>query len=271
MNTLPRNAQRLLFQGGIPVTLLLIAANVLTFFTSASMRARDPLRYGVFLGSEWPREFWTALTWPLYSSASPIALIFAALWAYSICGSLERSWGWRAFGLFFFASNLLTALAAWAGAQMFGTNVALMGLHVGVCAPTVAWAAVNRRETVNFWGVLPIPAVGVAVLAAVILWYDVNMASGSPLVGVVALAGCAAAWWYALHGRYLHRGYARDAAPGGAGKRGGKDRPALRLHNVENAPKRGGSPFGWFKARKEQKQLENLWKRSGMDEPKERR
>lgn len=246
-----------LYRGGCPATLLLILANVISFFVFAILRDSNPLTYLVFLGSAWPRQVWTLVTWPLVAAGHPFTILCACLWAYWVCGSLERSWGTRTFTGFFFATTALMALTTWAGGQWLRGESVLLGLRYAVAAPTVAWCTINRRETILLYGILPLSAVLIGWLTVVVLWYEV----GPPLLGLFALSGCAAAYWYAMHGRYLQRGYATGRKP---------DKPNLRLHVVDesrtgrDAPVGGLPPMRWFRGWQERRKLEKLWKRSGF-------
>src|SRR5438874_5790441 len=200
-----RRLQDFFFKGYIPVTMTLIAANVISWFSGATLQGRDPFHtWLMFFTPAMPERFWTIVTWPLVGAGHPINVLFACLWAWWACGSLERSWGSRAFAAFFAAVSAITALTLWMGARMLGSGGFLAGLWMGVAAPTVAWCTINRREVVNLYGMIPIPAPFIGWLAVVLVWYEV----GPPLLGLFALSGCAAAYWYAMNGRYLYQGYA---------------------------------------------------------------
>lgn len=256
-----------LYRGGSPATMLLIAINVITFFSTAILQGRDPSLYLVFRSFALPQQFWTLVTWPLCGAGHPFTVLFACLWANWVCGSLERSWGTRTFTTFFFATAALMALTCWIGGNLLQHGVGFAGLSYAVAAPTVAWCAINRRDTIMLYGILPLSAVIIGWLTVVVIWYELGPQVGSPVMGLFALSGCAAAYWYAMQGRYLQRGYTNARNPG---------KPNLRLHVVDDsrvgrdAPVGGFPPARWLRAQQERRKLEKLWKRSGFADPDEK-
>jgi hypothetical protein len=91
---------------------------------------------------------------------------------------------------------------------------------------------------------------------------------GNPLMGLFALSGCAAAYWYAKHGRYAYRGYSRSDSRGGRTVTS----PAgttLRFRDFDrepSAPRRGFSLKRWLESRRQRRELDKLWKRSGFSD-----
>jgi membrane associated rhomboid family serine protease len=254
------------FAQGIPATMTLIIANVITFFLIAGLPV---LRLGEWLGfatPHWPRYAWTLLTWPLVGIGHPLHLVFGIGWAYMFAGSLERSWGTRPFATFLVATAALTAFTMWLGSLLVGPG-AVAGLWAATGAAVVAWSVVNSREQVNFF-FLPLPAPVVGALGAAIVWYEAGPINSNPLLGLFALSGCVAAYWYAKHGRYLYRGYTRSNSGGRT-----VTSPAgttLRFRNFDrepSAPRRGGfSLMRWLESRRQRRELDKLWKRSGFSD-----
>ncbi|HZO88359.1 MAG TPA: hypothetical protein VFB38_08465 [Chthonomonadaceae bacterium] len=240
---------------GCPATILLIALNIVTFFLGVIPQTQDRLLNLVFFSSAWQERFWTLVTWPLIGPRHPLFLLFACIWAYWVCGSLERSWGTRTFVGFFLAVSALTALTTWAGAQLLGTQAALASVWVALAAPTVAWCTINSRESVSLYGLLTIPAPLMALLTVVLVWFEV----GPPLLGLFALSGCAAAYAYVRYGRSPYRGYATVRRPW-------EKAPVLRLRTFapeREAAERGGfAPLRWWRAWQERRQLARLYRRS---------
>lgn len=258
-------------RGGTPVTLGLIIANVITFFLLASGVGASLVRLLAFSSGEWPRLFWTPVTWPLVGAGDPISLLFSLGWFYTFGSSLERSWGARVYGLFVVAMAVITALGVWIGGLIPGVGGAVIaGLWTLGGVLTVAWALTNRSETINFWG-LPLPPPALILLGCAIVWYD----AGARLIGLFALAGCAAAWWYVTQGRsssYLDGGW-------GSGRRRSAAPPNLRFRDfgsetretVDGSPaRRGWSPARWWRERQERRRLEAMFRRSGYTDPEER-
>jgi membrane associated rhomboid family serine protease len=133
------------FAQGIPATMTLIIANVVTFFLIAGLPDSGLGAWLGFATSNWPRYFWTLLTWPLVGTGHPLHLIFGIGWAYMFAGSLERSWGTRPFATFLVATAALTAFTMWLGSLLVEPGV-VAGLWVATGAAVVAWSVVNSRE-----------------------------------------------------------------------------------------------------------------------------
>ncbi len=272
------DVRRFFLKGGIPVTLFLLIANVATFFLLLALPRTGLGQYLIFDTRLWPQYFWTFLTWPLVGEANPLGLLFSLGWFYTMGASLERSWGSRVFANCVAITSVLTALTVWIGSYVVGMGF-LNGLWVLSGAATVAWALINKREVFNFWG-LPLPAPALILLGCAVSWYEGGAAYRNPLMGLFALSGCAAAWWYVTHGRYgNYPGFAvsRGQRRPGSGN-GGK--PNLRFQDFEREPReapgstRGRRPFSvarWWRERQEKKRLEAMFRRSGYTDPEERR
>ena len=201
----------------------------------------------------WPLPyFWTLFTWPFLEEASPFFILLWLLWFFNVGSSLERSWGTRRYVGFFLATNALTAFSLFTGHLLLHLPVEASGIFFGSATVTVAWCLLNRRETICFGMILPIPAIWIAYLTmAMVWWYD------RPLLGLFALAGCAAAWWYVQKDR------ASSLAPANY---------KFRLSDLSpprkpESDRRGG--FSWSrykKDREERRRLEAMFRRSGFDD-----
>lgn len=252
-----------------PATLLLVASNVVAFFFFATIHSVTLLLWLGFVDPQWLSHPWTLVTWPLLNAYHPINLIFLSLWALTVCGSLERSWGTRTFVSFMAATAALTALTLFIGGRLVGPPVFLSGLLVAVAAPTVAWCAINRYQKVCFWG-FPIPSPLIALFVVVMVWYD----EGSPIRGLFALSGCAAGWWYGLYGRFAYRGYARNPSPFDRFRQ--EQKPGLRLVDVENDIRPGApifdriNPVRIYRSWRMKKEVEKLFRRGTGTDPKDR-
>lgn len=261
----PQNFQ---WASGIPVTITLIAANAVTFligFSTFNRGGAGPgglLSWLVFSSLTWPTDFWTPVTWPLVAPIDLIGLLFGGLWAYWMGGSLERSWGTRAFLLFLAATSALTALTLYGGGMLLGVPVIARGLWLAIAAPTIAWCVLNAREVIRLYAVIPVPAPILAWLTIGLTWFQVSISGGHPLLGLFALSGCAAAYWYARNGSRFFGGL-------GVGKRG---EPPLRFRDFDRTPaaRRGFSLRRWLDERRQRRELEKLLKRSGFSDPDER-
>lgn len=248
----------------VPVTLTLVIVNVVAWFCAAALGSANPFRWLAFDTLSWPLpHIWSVVTWPLNGAGHPLSLLFGCLWFYQFGGSLERSWGSRSYAGFLAAVCALTAVSVWVGAHLIGGVSVLSGLWLAAAAPTVAWTVLNRRETVNLY-FFPIPAPALAALACAVLWYEV----GPPFLGLFALAGCAAAYWYAAKGRYafgVTRRFENERRPGSAHPPIGRDGTP-----TQNGAQKGFNLLRWWKDRQERKRLEDIFRRSGFTDDERR-
>lgn len=175
------------------MTWALIGANLLTFLWAFAGFA-VPLAFDTV---SVPVRPWTALTYPLVGSGSIIGVLLGAYAFWLLGGSLERAWGARDYVVFLTLVTLATALGVWAGAALLGEIVFLAGLWFPLAAVTVAWSAINPYERLLVYFAIPVEGRWLGVLAAVLVFFSFRF----PL-GLFALAGCGAAWWYARGGRY---------------------------------------------------------------------
>lgn len=263
----------------MPATLILIAANVLTWLVLIFGGERVAFLHLLgFSTGAFPLALWSVLTWPFLGAGDPISLLFGCAWAYMIGGSLERSWGTRTVVMFFLATNTFMAFCVWGGAMLLHTPAYLNGLWESLAPLTVAWCLLNKRETVRLY-FMPVPAMFIAYLSMLLLWWRV----GPPFLGFFALLSCAAAWWYAENGRYSSRGYTTTSSPFAGGFRspfnGGGSSEQGRSSRTINAPReslgsdnQGFNPLRWWRRRQENKKLEAMFRRSGYtdDENKKR-
>ncbi len=272
--------RRFFTQGGTPFTFGLIAVSVVLYFVSLAARG-GLMVWLLFSTTEWPTRFWTALTWPIANGGpggmgDPLSLLFAAGWTFLFLGSLERSWGTRDTATFFAATTFLTAFGQWLGSLIPGIAPGgyLFGLWAAVGPAAVAWSIANRREQVTLF-FLPLPAFVFGILGAAMVWYYGGAALGAPLLGLFALAGCAAAYWYANGGRYLlaSSGTTRGGGSGAGNADRFRDlnRTRDRRANANEGGGAGGglNPVKWWRDRQERKRLEDIFKRSGLNDPDE--
>lgn len=241
-------------KGGNPATITLLLLYVVTWFLNAAMGPASPATLLAFASDQFPLPyFWTPLTWAAVAAGSPITLVFALLWAYWVYGSLERSWGTMNFLGFFFSTALITAITTWIGGKLLNVPFVLADPWVALAPTTVAWAMINRREQVGiFFGLAQVPAIWLAVFSAVVVWYFV----GPPFLGLFALSGCAAAYWYVQHGRFnMDRILERQRIHRAAKRFAPEDRERVN---------KSFDPLAWWKERQQRKQLEEMFRRSGF-------
>ena len=254
----PRWDARSLWRGPTPLTWTLIACNVLTFLLAAGARTLLPLPF--FTEGWWLRP-WTLLTWPLQGEGDPIGLLFSVGWIYLFVGSMERAWGTPLYARFFAATTALAALTLWLGSLILQTGAALGSPWAAVGPTVVAWALVNRQASISFF-FIPLPAWAVAALGAVMAWFY----AGGGVIGLFALSGCFAAYWYVTQGRNLRFGTIR---------RGEAVHPRFVQFDRDSQPASANPLRRWLAARQKKtrdRKLEEMFRRSGFtDDEKGRR
>ncbi|MDR7415481.1 MAG: rhomboid family intramembrane serine protease [Armatimonadota bacterium] len=181
--------------GDCPVTWTVILLNLLTFFLDF-LGLAVPFALAFDTLSPLARP-WTLLTYPLFGGGSIVGVLLSAYVFWLLGGSLERAWGTRDYLLFLGLTTLATALGVWVGAVLLRRVAVLAGLWMPVAATTVAWAALNPYERLLVYFAVPVEGRWLGLLAAVLVFFSFRF----PL-GIFALAGCGAAWWYARSGRY---------------------------------------------------------------------
>jgi hypothetical protein len=253
-----------------PATIVLLVTNIVVFFLQGTEAGVSLIRFFGFSAQGWLSKPWTLVTWPLVGLYEPFSLLFTGLLFYWVCSSLERSWSTRVFVGFLAAMAAITAIGLAIGARIMGADTLLAGLLVASGPPAVAWSAINRFEKVNLYGVIPVPAPAIGIFMTVVVWFYGG--GGSPLLGLFALGGCAAAYWYAMHGRYAYRGYSENRSPFDRFK---KQQPGLRLVDLENDVRPNApifdrfNPMRWYRSWRTRREVEKLFKRSGTD-PRDR-
>jgi membrane associated rhomboid family serine protease len=247
----------------IPVTWGLVGMNVLTFFL-AFLGMRSELSEALFrtlaLTNLSHLSPWTFLTWPLVAGINVLNLVLNGYFFVQFGGSLERSWGPKVFGGFIAATTLLTGLTLWVGMLLLRAPVREFGLWLPMTAIIVAWATINRRETVRLAMVLPMPALWAAALGVIFAFFHVSLAGRHPLLGLFALSGCGAAYWYVLKGRNLRTN----------NKKSTDNVRFVNFGQELREDKNSKNPFTRAaeekKRRERDKKLEEMFRRSGYDD-----
>jgi len=241
-----------LFADRIPVTKSVIISGVVTFlfitFGADSLAAL--LGYSSRSLLLLP---WTAVTYPLVGDYSPISLLFASYWMWVAGGSLERSWGSRVFGIYFFVISAITALALYAAAVMTGVPTSLAGLWLPLAGVTVAFAMMNPEQQILFFFIIPMKLKYLAVLDVALVL--VSYARPNPLLGVFALAGCAISYWYVTQGGSL----------GFPSRRRPRQGDVVRVYDRRSLFSKL-NPIRWYRDRRERKRLKDFFDKSGFGE-----
>ncbi len=196
---------RWLYADRMPVTKGLIVINIATFLVVTLFRAEAVIALLGFSSMMAAAMPWTAITYPLLGvSGSVINLFFAGYWLWFAGGSLERSWGSRTFGIFFFSASALSALGLYLGSSITGIPTSAVGLWLPLAALTVAFAMLNPEQTILFAFIIPLKLKYLAVISAAMVL--ISFGQAHILLGLFSLAGCSYAYWYVRRGaRPVHQ------------------------------------------------------------------
>ncbi len=244
--------ERWLFHDGIPVTKVVILSNIVTFIAIVLFRMEVIVSYFTFSSSNFFAMPWTIVTYPLVGIFGGIIyMLFALYWLWLAGGSLERSWGSRAYAAFFFITSALTAIGLYMGSILANTSVRAGGLWLPIAAVTVAWAMLNPEQQILFMFFIPLKLKWVALIGAGIVFIDYG--SQNLILGVFALLGCAAAYWYVKNGLAFNISSPRRRTSDNV----------IRI-NPRHGRRRTLNPLKWYREYRQRKRLEDLFKRSGM-------
>jgi membrane associated rhomboid family serine protease len=253
---------------GIPVVCGVSAAVVVTFllfFFGVGLRPAllDGLAFSVAgrPGLSWLLKPWTLLTYPILVTDF-FAVLFGVYWFFVAGGTLERSWGSNNFAALLAAFVAITPVGFILAALLFDVPFLVAGLWIPLCSLTVAWAATDPEQELRLWGVIPIKMKLLALIFALGIYFNYGFSTGplGPVIGLFALAGPAAAYYYVRKMPRLSLGY---RAP-----RGGRFREPLlrepRARGMEREQVSRG--FNPLRKRQEQLEIERLRKLLGDDD-----
>ena len=232
-----------------PLTLVLIAANLVTLLLLLFSPSGRWLVSGMALTEKSVPNVWTVLTWPFLGIGGVIWILLNAMWAWTVGGSMERAWGTPRVTRFFLATTALTGLAVALAIRLLSLRYAAFGsLGMALTPVSVAWCYINRNETIRFQFLFPIPALWIAVIHVLLQFVFTAQMLGNPWAGFAGLAGSAAAWWWVRGGR--------EWSEARFGKK--KDTPNLRFADLDKDIRGGKQPRSnpLLKAREERKRKE---------------
>ncbi|MCE5314830.1 MAG: rhomboid family intramembrane serine protease [Armatimonadota bacterium] len=239
-----------LFQDRIPVTKMLIVANLATFIAIALFKMSV---IGYFLGFNTATALlmpWTFVTYPLVGAGDIIGLLFGCYWLWVAGGSLERSWSSARFGAYFFLMCAISTLGIWAGAFLIHAQVPVIGLWLPLAGVTISWAMLNPEQQILFFFVIPMKLKYLALLDVVLVL--VSYGQMHLLLGLFALIGCAFSYWYILPHDF---GLSRNR---GGGQVVRVHRRRSFLHKL--------NPFALLKDKREKDRLRKLFEDSFGDD-----
>lgn len=240
-----------IFSDRIPATKLILCANILTFLIGVFI-SKQLWAFLAFNTSTAVVMPWTGLTYVLQSTDQPINFLFSLYWLWVAGGSVERAWGSARYAAFFFAITVISALGVYVGSLIAHSAEGLVGLWMPLAGVTIAFALLNPESVILFMFIIPLKLKYLAVIDAVLVF--ASYAGRNPWLGLCALAGCAAAFFYVRHGDTLDfRSRHYD------------DGKIIRIR-PRHRRMPDLNPVKWLKSRRDRKRLDDLFRRSGFDD-----
>ena len=247
---------------GFPFTIFMMASLFATAVATTIPAARPFLENFFFVGPGDLAQPWKMLLYPLRGTPSLFSLLFDVGMTYLFCSSLERSWGTKAFALFYVAISVISALSISAGAALLGTEFVAANLFV-VAGAAVVWGFINSEEQMSLF-FLPMRGIHFAGLAVLYIFFNYAMAGGWGAVPF-ALVGCAAAFGWLKYGiTYRIQSWDSGLIPMSRPvAHAPRARPKLRLVSDDKPlddkwTMRDLNPLEWLAKRKRRKQFEKL-------------
>ena len=260
------NTQQRWVSSGFPFTIFVMVA----MFLSAILLTIRPDIYAslMFAAPSTVGHPWTFLTYPLLSSAIPtvFTLLFDIGLTYFFCSSLERSWGTKAFALFFASISVVSALSLWSGAVLLHGSLPAENL-LPVAGAAVVWAFANAEEQMNLF-FIPLRGIYFGAIAVLYIMFNYAQSAGWEVVPF-ALVGCVAAFAWLKYGityriQSWGDGLIPMSRPAPRSASRSQARPKLKLVPDQNKPMddrftlRDLNPLEWYAKRKRRKQFEKL-------------
>jgi membrane associated rhomboid family serine protease len=226
-----RGEERSAWLGNRSMVVNLILVNVVVFvaqkvfegFTATFSLHSDLLRE--------PWNFWQLLTYGFLHDPENLAHIvfnMIGLWVFGT--DLEQIYG-RAELLRIYLATIVAAGLVWVGVEAFGQHeqASLLGASGGVMGLMILFVLHFPRRTLLVWGILPVPAWG---LAAAFVVFDIFGAAnpGDNVAHVAHLSGVAFGFLYYRLGWNLGR-----MVPSRLSGAMFRFRPKLRIHDPEEA------------------------------------
>lgn len=255
------NVQQRWTTSGFPFTIGLMVLLGLTSFLPLFSRN---FYFGLkFVAPQSLQTPWTLLTYSGLGFPS-IFILFTLGAFYFFCGSLERSWGTKAFSLFWISISVISALAIALGASVLKTPLEALYI-LPLAGAIVVWGLLNADERIGFF-MLPLRGIHFVYIAIayIVFGYIGNLAAVP-----FALVGCLAAFGWLKYGvTYQIQSWSDGLIPMSRpaprmNNRGG-NRPKLRLVPDKDKPLDDRftlsslNPLRWWQRREERRKFEKL-------------
>ncbi|HRK21674.1 MAG TPA: rhomboid family intramembrane serine protease [Fimbriimonadaceae bacterium] len=247
---------------GAPVTVGLVVAMIVGFLF-AWMDTTGRIFLSMILSTDvaW-REPWRFLTYPYIAGAgSFIGLIFLCWWLWGIGGSVERELGAKRYLTVWIVFSVLCGLGLAIGATLLGQSGQLMSGWTPVAAITVMWGTRNASAEVRLMMVIPVSGRWMAWIAAGLVFFGTQ----PPMLAPFAAAPLLLAWLYAANKiAVLPYSYGGGFGGGPRGMNAAGTRKVYRKEYYEEVKRRE-------QARAEKDKLRELFERSMIDDPDEKK
>jgi membrane associated rhomboid family serine protease len=185
------SARTFITRGGMPITLVTLTLALVGFTAFWSSKFSGTLASLYFDTDGWWARPWTLFTYAFLEYRFG-ALLCSGLLLFFFMGSLERAWGRRRFLPAYAILLVAPPLAIWIGAMVSGVSLGAGGIWLPSLCWTVAFGAYRPQSQIFVFGLIAVLAKWIAVVAAMIIVFDVG--SGAPLAGLCAGLAPLAAW-----------------------------------------------------------------------------
>lgn len=186
---------------GSPITIGFLAVTILlTLYGWVVRNPSDPLLWTLTMGSKWYEHPWSLFTYPfvggqLGPGTGVLFFLLFLMWFFYMSSSVERDLGKRNFVIYSMAVTGIGGLLVWATSQAVHISTILEGPTIPIGAMTVAWATRYPTSIVMLFGLIPVQAKWIGVLAA--LGVLVSYGTAMPLIGVAASVPVLLSYLYA--------------------------------------------------------------------------
>jgi len=263
-------------RGGAPVTMTILAVNIVTFlaaFFSPSLMLPFLVNEVAFSVGSVLHAPWTLVTYPLVS-IPPFSfwMILNWLFLWLTGSSLERGWGSTRYGVFFLGVTAASSLSLLVGGLLLHMGAPpLSDVFLPLTGLIVAFCMLNPEQSVTVY-FFPVKAKYLAI--GVTVWTYLNYGTVlKPTLALFALGGILAAYLYVRFARpwdtigYYSAPRQAFRGPDLSEPRSGtaKSRPTFRT-TLDGSPQKRGvfDVRGRVRDWRDRRRLEKLWKNSGL-------
>ncbi len=264
------NTQQRWTASGFPFTIFMMAATFLTAILSTIPAAAPLLSNFFFVGPTDLARPWKMLLYPLMGTPDIFALLFDLGMTYLFCSSLERSWGTKAFALFYVTISIISALSISVGGAVLGGPIFADNLFV-VAGAAVVWGFLNAEQQMSLF-FLPMRGIHFAGIAILYIFFVYARSAGWGAVPFAMVGPLAAFGWLKYGITYQIQSWGDGLIPmsrptprtnNRTNNRAG-NRPRLKLVPDKNKPLDDRftlsnlNPLRWWQRREERRKFEKL-------------